>query len=802
VSFSRRQSSFATANLLGASSLLLALSAIASPVAAETTAASAAASQPAQTTGADEVGLEEIVVTSRHREEKLQNVPIGITALTAQQLGANAGQLDLKEIEAQIPSLQLEGYSGRNQTTTIRGLGTNAGSTNDALEQGVGIYIDGVYFARTGTSIVDLPNIESLNVLRGPQGTLFGKNTVAGAIDIQTKEASFTPGGYGQVEYGNYGFLNVRGSVTGPISDVLAAQIVLDKTYRDGFVYNTIYHKDWDNRDDKSIAAELVYKPGDEFKYRLKFDYDFQRCDCGFLTITQILPRLTPTSLGFYQRAAVVGYTPIPITPFSRQTDINSSQYDRMPSGGLTGRGDWDVGWATLTSITGFRKYEWQANFDADYSGADVFREGIVDTHQQQASQEFRITSPSGEDFEYTGGLYYWWQQDDDLQVTTFGSQAAQWLTGSKAISPAILTNLSGQAQVVPITNSYSAYGQATWHVTAELSLTGGVRYTVEDKSGYYDPFVAGNYAPVSQLPAGQQALAAALRSAYAPVVPAYTVTTSNAAPSGTANISYKFTPDILGYATYSHGFKSAGLNLVNPTPGIDKIVKPEEVDDYELGVNASAFNRRLTLRGDLFWTIDDNFQANILTQNNLGRYVGYIGSVPEVRSRGAELDATAAPIAGLTTTFSAVFEDAEYVSYPNSTCPFLRSAKPYCDLSGSSLSGSPRWSLSASAEYVYGLDAAGLPGADGYVGGDWHYQSHVFSAVDDDPFTLIRGYHIFGLHAGVRSDEGGWNLSVWVRNLFDANYYNTLSLATSTGAVVGVYGEPRTYGVTLRKSF
>lgn len=742
------------------------------------------------------------MVTARHREEKLQNVPIAITALTPQQLGTEAGQLDLKELQAQIPSLQLEGYSGRNQTTTIRGLGTNAGSTNDALEQGVGIYIDGVYFARTGTSIIDLPNIESLNVLRGPQGTLFGKNTVAGAIDIQTKEASFEPGGYAQVEYGNYDFLNARAAITGPITDVLAGQIVLDKTYRNGFVYNTTYHSDWDNRDDKSIEADLVYRPSDDFKYRLKFDYDLARCDCGFLTNTQVLPLLTPTSLGFYQKSAIVGYTSIPITPFSRQTDINSSQYDRMPSGGLTGRGDWDVGWATLTSITGFRKYEWQANFDADYSGANVIPEGIVDTHQQQASQEFRITSPSGGEIEYTGGVYYWWQKDDDLSETTYGSQAAQWLTGSKTIDPAILNGLSSQAQVVPVTNSYSTYGQATWHATTDLSVTGGVRYTYEDKSGYYDPFVAGNFTPLSQLPLAEQAHAAALRSAYAPVVPAYTVKSSDAAPSGTFDISYKFTPDVLGYATYSHGFKSAGLNLVNPTPGISKVVKPEEVDDYELGFNASAFDRRLTLRGDLFWTVDNDFQANILTENSLGKFVGYIGSVPEVRSRGAEFDATAVPISGLTTTFSALFDDAEYVSYPNATCPFLQSTKPFCNLSGSALSGAPRWSFSASAEYSQALDGSGLTGLDGVVGGDWHYQSHLFSAVDDDPFTLIEGYSVFGLHAGVRSDEGGWNLSVWVRNLLDKNYYNTLSLSTATGTVVGAYGEPRTYGVTLHKSF
>ncbi len=747
----------------------------------------------------DEGTLQEVTVTARHRQENLQSVPIAITALTGDQLEANPGQQDLKEIEAQLPSVQIEGYSGRNQTITIRGLGTNAGSTNDGLEQGVGLYIDGIYYARTGTAIEDLSNIASIAELRGPQGTLFGKNTVAGAIDIQTKEASFTFGGYAQITFGNYGFVNAQANVTGPITDELAGELTLNRTYRDGDIYNTTYHDHWDNRDDESIRAELVFKPDEDFKYRLGFDYDQQIGDIGFLTATAVLPTTLANGksvAGFYTKAGYVDYTPIPIEPFSRQTDINSSQYDKMPSGGFTGRGDWQLGDLTLNSITGYRAYEWLPNFDADYTGASIYTEGIVITHQQQFSQEFRVTSPTGQDIEFTSGLYYWFQKNDDLSVTTYGADAAKWFFGPTS-NPAYLNNLTSAAHIQPITDSYAGYGQATWHITPELSLTGGFRYTYEVKQGIYDGWQQGDPTPISALPAAEQAKAVILRNAYAPVS-AYSVHTDDGEPSGTVNLSYNVTPDVLSYATYSRGYKSAGINLVNLTPGITVLVQPEQVDDYELGAKTTLLDHRVTLNANLFWTTDDNFQTNVITAYE-GRFVGYIGNVPEVQTRGVELDAAAEPLPGLKTTLSAIYDDATYVTYPNAVCPFQLSYKTSCDLSGKPLAGTPRWSASLSAEYDHAFD--GADGLLGYIGGDWHVQSSQYSAVNDDPYSKIAGYGIAALHVGVRT-ESGLNAEFWVRNLLDKNYYNTLAIASTEGLVVGSYGEPRMFGFTLRKTF
>jgi iron complex outermembrane receptor protein len=757
--------------------------------------------QPAAQSADGTVGLEEIVVTATHRKENLQKVPIAITALSAAQLETNPNQLDLHQIQQQIPSLQVEGYSGRNQTITIRGLGTNAGGTNDGLEQGVGLYIDDVYYARTGTALEDLINIESIAVLRGPQGTLFGKNTVAGAVDIHTNPASFTPSESGEFSYGNYNFYNARIDVTGPITDDLAGQISLSRTGRSGLVYSTVFDHSWDNRKDTNIQADLVWEPTEDFKYRLKVDWDYEIGDMGFQVLKSYLPTTAFFTQSFAQKAAPTGFIPTPANPFGRTTDINSPEYARMPSGGITGRGDWDLGDFTLTSISAYRFYKWYPQYDGDQTGADILGAGGVATRQQQAQQEFRITSPKDETIEYTAGLFGWWQRDDDFQKSVYGEGASQFLYSATA-NPAWLNGVTNGSVQIPTTQSYALYGQATWHITPDLSLTGGARYTYEYKTGVYSGSIIGNYVPLSALPASQRAQAQAERTAVAPTS-AYNVQVADGKPSWMVNLSYNFTDDIMGYVTSSRGYKSAGINLVQQTTAtgaIPIIVEPEKVDDQELGVKTALFNNRLTLNADLFWTIDDNFQANFY---NIPLRTSYIANVGKVRTRGLEVDAKAEPIDGLTFTLSSTYDDAAYLNYTNGLCPYLQTTatKKTCDLSGDALTGVPRWSISTSVEYAQPL-TIGARDVVGYVGGDWHLQSHFFSAVNDDIFSLAPGYQLVDLHAGIKDPDGKWDIEGWVRNLLNQNYYNTITVNNTYLAVNAVLGDPRMFGITLRTKF
>ena len=227
--------------------------------ASETTAVTAAAVDGAAALAAGRV--EQVTVTARHREESAHDVPIAITAISAAQLESQ-GATTVKQVLTQLPSLNIQGFSGRNQTITIRGLGTNAGGTNDGLEQGVGLYIDGVYRPRTGTVITDLMDVERVQLLRGPQGTLFGKNVVAGVIDITTREPTFEPELRAEVTYGNHNQFRSYIGYSFPISDKVAVRLSYLHSQRDGLIYNTTFDEKWDNQDNNARVYSGIFTGG------------------------------------------------------------------------------------------------------------------------------------------------------------------------------------------------------------------------------------------------------------------------------------------------------------------------------------------------------------------------------------------------------------------------------------------------------------------------------------------------------------------------------------------------------------
>ncbi len=746
--------------------------------------------------------VEEINVTARYRKESAQKVPISITALPAEQI-AKQGAFNLKQLVQQLPGLNIQGISGRNQTITIRGIGTNAGGTNDGLEQGVGLYVDGVYRPRTGSVITDLIDIDTIQLLRGPQGTLFGKNAVAGAIDIKTREPSFEPEAKAELSYGNYNYLRGYLSLDSKINDDLAFRVSYLRTQRDGLIYNTSFGKHWDGLDNHSARLDILYAPTTDLKFRLIADYSIQKGDVGFQSVAQVLPTTLANGTqvrGFYRRAADVGYTPIPIDPFARRVDIDSGQYDKMPSWGIQGRADWNLGPLTLTSITAYRNWKWLPNYDGDQIGANVLTQSIVITRQQQFSQEVRVASSGSHVIDYTGGLYFFWQKADDIQQTGYGRDAAGWLTTPNTASPtataalpsAALDGLNAYAHVVPATYSYAAYGQATWNASDRFRLTAGLRFTYEHKTGLYDAYGGGTVAPISSFDPSIQAAVAARRAALVPTG-SYDASRDTKNLSGTVIAAYDFNSDLHGYASYSRGYKSPGINLVAPANGIDIFVRPEKVDDYELGLKTRFLGDKAELNVALFWTDDSNYQANFVN-TAVTPVVSYITNVGKLRSRGIEVDARANPLDGLTLTTAGTYNDAYYVHYRGAPAQYLTSYLGVVDLSGRTASGAPKWSLTGSAEYIRHAGPIDL-----YGGGDASYRSGFYAAVNLDPFSRVPGYTLFGLHAGVRQPDGRWDVSVWARNLTNKNYFNTKAVSSQFGVVLAALGEPRTFGLTLR---
>lgn len=756
----------------------------------ETSAAPTEASEPA----------EDIVVTARFRNERLQDVPIAIGAVTGAQLAASHNDT-LRQIQQQVPSLQILGFNPRNVSITIRGLGTNAGITNDGLEQGVGIYIDGVYHAKPSVAVTDLVDIERIDVLRGPQGTLFGKNTTAGAISITSKQPTFTPETSGEITIGNYGFKQGKLALSGGLTDSIAARLTLYGTHRDGTLYNTHYDKDWDTYNNWGVRGQLLFQPSTDFKLRLVADYNKQAAVGGIYVAKEVLPTTLAngaTTRGFYTRAEQLGYTPLPVDPFARNIDIDTSQHYALQIGGISAQADWTLpSGHSLTSITAFRRYKWSPSVDGDFIGIPILTLGNIPTNQRQFTQELRLSGPTGGAIDYSLGLYYFWQKSASDYYLGYGSAASAWVIAPTAPS-AILNNFVSYANYAPVTNSYSGFGQATWHIASRLDLTGGLRYTYERKHGTFNGYAAGDFTPIAELPTAWQATATTLRNAIAPTL-SYTARANGGNWSGTANLSYKATDDILAYASYSRGFKSKGINFASVLNAAQRVVDPEKVNSFELGLKSQWLDRRLTVNAALFWSEVSDYQG---TNVDASRGLSYLSNVGKVRSRGVELDVRANPVEGLTLNASGTYTDAKYVSFPSSTCPYLYSYQASCDLSGQRLAGVSKWAGSAGFEYARDIGQAGKLDLEGYAGADVSYRSSYFSALNDDPFSLVPGYALVGAHAGIRSADGRWDLSVWARNLLDKNYYNVINVYSSTLVANASLGEPRFLGLTLKAKY
>jgi len=759
----------------------------------------AAESGPASTekvTDPAEDRIGDIVVTARYKGDDLQKVPIAITALSAEQLASVPGDFSLRQLQRFAPSLQIQGFSVRNQTITIRGLGTNSGQANEGLDQGVGIYIDGVYYARTGTALNDLLDVDSLQILRGPQGTLFGKNTVAGAIDIRTRAPSFTPELSTSLTYGNYNYLRATASASRPLSDTLALRISASATTRDGTIRNTRYDQKWDDRHSYATKADLLWKPNDDFSVRLIADYSTIYGTIGFATIAGVLPATRADGSAvrdYYARAASIGYIPPAIRPYGRTTDIDGSHNQKLNTGGVSAHVEGRFGPVLLTSITAYRLWTYYPRYDGDQTGADISPNSTVAPHQRQFSQEFRVSSADPGAVQYTAGLYYFWQKGTNYSNTSYGKDASKWYLGGAA-PDALLNGLNAYSVTVPVTHSYAAFGQATWTFAPRWSVTGGLRYTWEKKSGSYYAEQQGTAAPIASLPIAYQATAQAIRNAYAPSGGAYSVSDAKGNISGLASLNYEIGSGANAYATYSRGYKSAAVNLVRLSAGLDTFIKPEKADSYEIGLKTRLFGRALELNTALFWTNVTNYQSNIYDVANL---ITYLSNAGKVRTRGVEVDARAAPFKGLTLTASGTFNDAKYIRYTNALCPYALSYKSYCDISGQPLSGVSKWAGSVWGEYAHPVDDH----LTGYVGGDVAYRSSFFSTVNDDPYAQVAGYTLVGARLGVRS-ASGWDVSLWASNLLDRKYFNTLSVNSSIGTVQAVLGDPRTYGVSFKAKF
>ena len=782
--------------------LLLSAAVIGAVGCGPTYAAEASASAPAADAAALDAEESEaaITVTARRREEDAQDVLIALSVLSADTLD-KTGNFTLGQVQQLVPSLQIFSFNPRNTNINIRGLGANVALTNDGLENGVGFYLDNVYYGRPGQSQFDLVDLQQIEVLRGPQGTLFGKNTTAGAINITSREPSFTPEAQGEISLGDYGYHQLRASVSAPIiSDRVAFRLSLADTHRDGFLTNLHDGSKAQDYDNFSIRGQLLVKPTDTLSVRLIGDYAHQK--------QHYVLNIPVTYFGTYDSGATIpnnifartsraGYTLLPADPFAREGDSDSHYQAFMKSYGASGQIDWDLGQVALTSITAYRWWDWDPANDGDSTSLPVTTKAQQANRQRQFSQEVRLGSTGSNVVDWTVGAYYFWQTIRGYGASAYGSAAPNWFvpTANPVVADAALNGFETRSYSEPRTKSYALFGQASWNISDALSLTGGLRYTHERKTGAYRQWWVGG-ADLSTLSAADAAAATAIRNQFNPRA-SYTAGIRDDSISGLATLSWKIAPDALVYGTYSRGSKSGGLNLTNIPSGAVPQVKPETVDSYELGFKSAWLDRTLTLNAAAFWTEVSDYQTAITQPNILGTFVQYISNIPKVRSRGIEGDLSYAPTKWISLTASASYIEATYRDYRNAPQAPERSATlaPTQDLTGVQLGGIPKFTYSLGADVAQPI---GGGGTEIYGHADFSHRSSFNTSSSNSRYAQVPGYGLLNARIGIRADSGLWDISVWARNLGDKQYFQALNPG-AFGLVTGTIGDPRTIGVTLK---
>ena len=750
---------------------------------AQSVAPSSAVSSP------EAQSLAPVTVTSRRREENAQDVPIPSSQLDGEQLETQR-VYRVEDLQQLLPSTGVAYINARQSSISVRGLGNNP--ANDGLEASTGVYLDNVYLGRPGMAVLDLLDVEQIELLRGPQGTLFGKNTTAGLLNIRTRLPTFTPERSVQLSVGERGLVQTQAILSGKVADDVAGRLLVYDAHDHGSVTNLYNGERLNGGTRTGLRGQLLIQPDDRFSLRLVADYHVERSSYG----TQVLYSLGP-GLALV-RATQAGATNIPTDPRRYEVNLDARQHVSVDQGGLSAEANWRLpSGFRLTSITAGRMWDYTPSND-DNLNVSVTRNVGFDVRHRQFSQELRLASPAGRDVDYVLGAFYYRQQMRNEMFNEFGNAADIALQGVRS---GLLAGVDSRSFGRLDTDSYALFSQATWHATPRLDLNAGVRATYEDKQADIR-----RAAPTGGLPQ----LAPVRNSPL--LLGAYDtgpISQHGWSPSGLLGANYRFAPDLLGYVNLTHGEKSGGVNLAGPgnapTLGTDSLkVGQERVNNLDLGFKSSWLDRKLQFNANLFWAEVHGYQATLfIPQPGVnGAFLQTLTNAGDVRSRGAEFDLRAMPMRGLTLMANGSFNDARYRRYANAPCPPETSAVlpvARCDLSGRQVAGAPRWIMNVGAEYRQAVGS----NTQHFTAVNYAWRAKQDGTLDGSVYSRIPSYGVFNVATGwdISQGENLWSVSLWVRNVTDKRYFPAV-VATASGAYTASVGAPRTIGATVRYSF
>ena len=742
-----------------------------------------------------------VVVTARRVEEDVQDVPIPVAVLSEDFL-ADTGAFNAGKISSLVPSVQFYSTNPRNSQINIRGIGAPFGLTNDGIEQGVGLYVDGVYYARPAAAVMDFIDVERVEVLRGPQGTLYGKNTTAGAINVTTREPEFAGSTDVELSYGNYGYFQAKGATTGPITDTLAYRLSFSGTQRDGLLYNTADQDDLNDLNNIGARLQLLWKPSDEFSVRLSGDNTVQRPEGYAQVFAGVVPTQRPLNRQYAAQAAFFNYAPPSLSPFDRVTDLDTPHRSYSDLGGVSLSIDWDIGPGTLTSISAWRYWLWDPQNDRDFLGLPITTKSANPSKQYQWQQELRYAGEFGPSLNYVVGAFWFNQVTKTLGQQEQGAAAWRFLLNpnAAAATPGLLNGYGQKTDILSDHTSAALFGQIEWQVTDQLRIIPGLRFNWDEKEGHYIANVYGG------LQTTDPALIALQRTVLSPQN--YESSGSDDNVSGNLTVAYDFADNVHGYATYSTAFKTFGLNNNGvPLDSAGNVavllatVKPEDVKHIEIGLKTNPLPG-VTANVTAFHTTIDDYQVNVVN-GQVGVLRGYLANAEQVIVQGIEFDGSAQIGENFSLYGNIAWTDGKYEKFTGAP-PALEDsggAVQVVDASGTRLPGLSEWAASIGGEYT-------IPGAfSGHAGeyffaADASYRSDFSSSPTESDYLNIDGYSLLNARVGFRGDNG-WDVFAWGRNILDEEYFEMLNAGgSSSGYYAGLLGDPRTYGVTLRGSF
>jgi iron complex outermembrane receptor protein len=738
--------------------------------------------------------LEEVIVTAQKRPERLLDVPISVSVMTGEQL-AERGVDNVRDLQFSIPNFTTYSLINFHPNFLVRGFDSQA--SNIGFESGLGIYVDGVFMGRPEALTQQLADVDRVEVLRGPQGTLFGKNTTLGAINVTTIRPGDKLEGSVTAELGNYNLVSATAYVAGPlVPGTLYGKIsgfVLDHS---GYVTN-VGGSPSRLQDEGSVGAraELRLVATPTLDIALRGDWSQTRTHPEDLQITDTPPGGNP-----------IGIPLDNIESSPRTVAINAPNRDDREIGGASLTATYDpTGGYTFASITAARTLSYRVvGQDADATPHDYLTVTYFD-RLNQFTEELRLASPSNQPLKYVVGAYYFHQTAKSNREFDLGPDFISIAGSVYGAPPFLLTPPSITTDTQVVTESIAGFANGSYDVTSQLSILAGIRFTHETKHLSASQDVV----PLLGMPGifGPN-----------PIFADFPLTHDQLSDddwSPTAGLSYRFSPDAQAYVRYSKGFKSGGWNatLFPPAIGIDPAnpsgnfnpadlrldrvsFAPESIENYEIGAKSEWLDHRVSLNVALFQEDYKNIQVSHFVGGNIG-YVTQ--NAAHARSRGFEIELATRPTANLDLGGSVGYANARYLQYTDG-------CGPGCNLDGYRLN-SPKVTFATYAQYRRAL----RPGVDWMIRGDYSYRSDAPGTVTNPGTANVNPYQLGGFgtldgRLGIES-QSGWQVYLWAKNLTNRDYlvqrdaYTNLALLAVEQEGV-LYGQPRTFGIRAGYKF